>query len=548
MAIRDSHRPKVDSYRPTPHFSFDSVFHYNNTNMKLPARLTAILILCLVIVSLLPLPLQAQADCPDTYIKLSPDHGVPGDIITITGHDFELNSWVDIYFGGIWIEEVYNTTVYFEIDIEVPEIPRGTYTIRAETEIDDEEASFSVRPGVSVSPPSGAIGTMLTVTGRGFGANETDIEVRRGLYETVNDGISADPGGTWETSFEVPAWTRGEHEIRARGSKTVLIGSVRPAIFEVKPGITIGQSSGAVGQSIAVSGTGFAANERNIRVVIDRRPVATVPTSIQADETGRWNATFTVPEVPAGEYAVTAEGDRTRRRDIDEISFEIRPMLTLSPDEGHVGTNVTATGYGFAPNKQIVIIYDGNEVETPATITDDEGSFTVVFAVPESRFGERTVQATVTDDTEAMNASATFVMESDPPDAPELDSPGDGRRVGFFRRATPTFEWEEVFDLSGVYYSIKVATSPDFEPDSIVVSATGLTGTSYTPEEPLPNDTYYWTVQAVDGAENESGWTDARRMRVGRLPMWGFIVIFSFIGLLLGLRAYFILVRPRLYE
>ena len=520
--------------------------------MKLLPRLTAAVVLCLLIMSLLPLPLQAQANCRYTEITLSPQSGVPGDIITITGNDFELNSWVDIYFDGIWIDEVFSASGVFTIDIEIPEIRSGTYRIRAEAGDDEEEASFSVRPGVSVSPRSGAIGTMITVTGRGFGANETGIEVRRGLYDTVDDGISANPDGTWETSFEAPAWTRGEHEIRARGTTTTNILGVRAAIFEVKPGISVGQSSGAVGQSIAVSGTGFDANERNIRVVVDRSTVATTPASITADATGRWNATFTVPEVPAGEYAVTAEGDRTRRRDIDEVPFEIKPILVLSPAGGHVGTNVTATGHGFASNKQVAIVYDDNEVEMPTTITDDEGSFTVVFAVPPSSSGEQTVKAGVIGETNSIadlnSATATFMMESDAPDAPELVSPGDGRRVGFFRRATPTFEWDEVFDLSGVYYSIKVATSPDFEADSIVASATGLTGTSYTPEEPLPNGTYYWTVRAVDGAENESQWSDPQRLRVGRLPMWGFIVIFSFIGLLLGLRAYFILVRPKLYE
>ncbi len=531
-----------------PIFHLKAVSSIIVAEMKSLSRLAVALVLGLMIMSLLPLPVQGQTQCPDTYIQLSSHHGVPGDIITITGNDFELDSWVDIYFEGIWIDEVYNTAMRFEVDIEVPEIPRGGYTIRAETERDYEEANFSVRPGVSISPESGATGTMLTVTGRGFGANETDIEVRRGLYETVDDGISANPDGTWETSFELPSWTRGRHEIRARGSQTVLIGSVRHAVFEVKPGITLDETSGAVGQSIAVSGTGFAADEQNIRVVVDRMLVATVPTSIQADETGRWNATFTVPEMPAGEYTVTAEGARTRRRDIDEVPFEIRPVMTLSPDEGHVGTNVTATGYGFAPNKQITILYDGSEVDAPATVTDEEGGFSVVFAVPESRFGERTVQATVADDPESTNASAIFVMESDPPPIPELSSPADGGRVGFFRRATPTFEWEEVFDDSGVYYNMKASTNPDFEPDSILISQTGLTETSYTPDEPLSNGIYYWTVQAVDGAQNESGCSEAQRMRVGRLPMWGFIVIFSFVGLLLILRTYFILVRPRLYE
>jgi len=514
--------------------------------MKSLSRLAAALTLGLMIMSALPLPLQAQTVCPDTYIRLSSDHGVPGDVITITGHDFELDSWVEIYFGGIWIEDIHNTTVFFEIDIEVPEISRGTYKIRAETERDYEEASFSVRPGVSLSPRTGAIGDMLTVTGKGFGANETNIEVRRGLYETVDEGISANPDGTWETTFAVPVWARGEHEIRARGSQTVLIGSVRPAIFEVKPGITIGETSGAVGQSIAVSGTGFAANERNIRVVVDRTLADTVPTNIQADETGLWNATFTVPEMPAGEYTVTAEGARTRRRDIDEIRFEIRPVLTLSPDEGHVGTNVTAMGLGFAPNKEVAILYAGNHAKTVRT--DSDGSFTAIFSAPKSRAGEHVVKASITDNDETKNVSAIFVMESNPPPIPELSSPADGGRVGFFRRATPTFEWEEVFDDSGVYYNMKVATSPGFEPDSILISETGLTETSYTPEEPLSNGVYYWTVQAVDWAQNESGWSEAQRVRVGRLPMWGFIAIFSFVGLLLILRTYFVLVRPRLYE
>jgi hypothetical protein len=403
---------------------------------------------------------------------------------------------------------------------------------------------------VAVSPEAGPIGTTVTVQGRGFAEYETGIEVRRGLYETVAENIEADANGSWEVSFQVPFWTRGEHEIRARGSVHAIIQGVRPAIFTVKPGLTIEETSGAVGQTIAVSGSGFAANERNIRILLDGEIVAT---DISADDTGYWEASFEVPEMPAGEYSVTAEGEQTRQRDVGEISFEVKLGLMLSPDEGHVGMNVTASGQGFPPGKNVVILYDGSQVAT--TTTDAEGSFDVSFNVPESRHGGRQVTAAVIEGINSTanlgaNATAIFFMESNHPQIPELISPTDGRRVGRIFKVRPTFEWAEVYDDSGVCYNLQVATSGDFTPDSVLASVTGLTGTSYTlPQaEALPNGTYYWRVQAVDRAENESGWAEAESFRAGRLPLWAFIVIISVFALLLGLRAYFILVKPRFYD
>jgi hypothetical protein len=175
--------------------------------------------------------------------------------------------------------------------------------------------------------------------------------------------------------------------------------------------------------------------------------------------------------------------------------------------------------------------------------------------VPESRHGGRQVTAAVIEGINSTanlgaNATAIFFMESNHPQIPELISPTDGRRVGRIFKVRPTFEWAEVYDDSGVCYNLQVATSGDFTPDSVLASVTGLTGTSYTlPQaEALPNGTYYWRVQAVDRAENESGWAEAESFRAGRLPLWAFIVIIVFLALLLGLRAYFILVKPRFYD
>jgi len=191
-------------------------------------------------------------------------------------------------------------------------------------------------------------------------------------------------------------------------------------------------------------------------------------------------------------------------------------------------------------------MYDGSQVATDTT--NAEGSFDVSFTVPESKHGERLV--TVEDDAEN-EATANFTMESDPPDTPEPISPPDGGRVGFIGSVRPTFEWSEVSDDSGVYYSLQIAASANFTTTEEFVdpifSVDGLVGTNYTLEEieALPYGTYYWIVQAVDGAENESGWTEAHSFRAGLLPLWAFIVIIVVIVLLIGALVYFFVIRKR---
>jgi hypothetical protein len=200
-----------------------------------------------------------------------------------------------------------------------------------------------------------------------------------------------------------------------------------------------------------------------------------------------------------------------------------------------VGTDVTVTGHGFAINQNVHIMYDGNQVTTAET--DDGGNLQVIFTVPEGHHGEHSVTA---GDAAGNEGTAIFVMESNHPDMPIPGSPANRARLGFIGDVAPTFEWCEVSDDSGVRYSLQIATSDDFAASSIIASVTGLTETGYTLNETLPNGAYYWKVEAVDGAENESGWTAARSFRVGFLPRWGFILIIAAVAAVLlafGIRA-----------
>jgi hypothetical protein len=516
--------------------------------MRLLSRLLVVIAICLAAIALPETPAQAQ----ETYIMVSPNSGVPGEEVTVYGYNFTPDEWVDIYYylngHNTWVaEDETDSDGDFRVTFTVPESYTGPHDVLAEDEFDVSDYDiFTVKPGLTVSPEEGAVGTTVTVEGHGFAEDEENIELRyyfNGDYETIDDDITADGDGWWELSFQIPPSAQGHHDLDAGGDDSSF-AKVEDADFEVTPGISINKSSGSPGNNITMTGSGFAVDERDITILFDEEEVAT---EIRADETGYWQEDFQVPERPKGEYSVTAEGERTQ--DVNELSFEIEPGLVLSPGEGHVGMNLTVAGRGFAADEDVDVIYEVSQVAT--TETNDKGSFDVSFPVPESQHGARLVTA---EDAVENEATAIFTMESNPPPLPELISPPDRGRAGFIGRVRPTFEWSEVSDASGVYYSLQIATSANVtatgefvgEP---VFSVEGLVGTNYTLEETeaLPYGTYYWIVQAVDGADNGSGWTEARSFRAGLLPLWAFIVIIVAIAGGIGAAVYFFIIRRRIY-
>jgi len=493
--------------------------------MCLLSRFLIILGVCLIATAMPAAP--AQAICVPWDIELSPEAGSPGTEVTIHGYDFGEGKPIDIYYDGILVSEGTETgpSGDFAIIIIIPEDCSGYYQVHADVGYDEADAYFHVKPGLTVSPKQGPLGTNVTVEGQGFVENEDGIELYyylNGSYETIESNIVANARGSWERSFQVPSSTRGEHKLDAEGSLSKLY-AVQDAIFRVMGEISIDKSSGIVGKNITMTGSRFAANEKDIKVLFDGEAVVT---DIKADAQGEWEESFEVPEMPTGEYSVTAEGEQTKKEALDELSFEIEPDIVLSPTEGHVGMNMTVTGHGFAAYEDVNITYDGNEVGTVET--NDKGSLDVSFTVPESQYGDRLVTAGYA----AGNAAnAIFTMESDPPPVPRLISPPAKSRVGVRGKVTPTFEWSQVSDDSGVCYNLQIATSDEVTANGEfvepMISIIDLTENSYTLEEKdaLSYGTYYWTVQSVDGAENEGEWSAPRSFRVGLLPRWGFIVI-----------------------
>ncbi len=242
--------------------------------MRLLSRLLVVLIVCLVAIALPAAPAQAQY----TYITLTPDHGVPGEEVTVRGYNFTADEWVDIYYyldgTRTWIDDVETDGGGdFRVTFEVPESYSGEHRVFAEDEDRiDAHKYFTVEPGLTVSLEEGPVGTTVTVDGKGFAEDEEDIELRYYLngvdYEVIEDDITADEDGSWQHSFQIPPSTQGSHRIDARGDESRLY-QVEDDFFEVTPGISIDKSSGSPGDTITMTGSGFEAGERDITIFFD---------------------------------------------------------------------------------------------------------------------------------------------------------------------------------------------------------------------------------------------------------------------------------------
>jgi hypothetical protein len=523
--------------------------------MRLLSRFSIILVICLVAIALPAAPVHAQ----DTEIHLSPTSGVPGDDLTVYGSNFTPGQYVDIYYDvnndGEWTNEEWVNDVRvlgdgeFQVTFEVPDSYRGVHTVYAEEASSGytAECNFNVRPGLAVDPADGPVGSNITVEGRGFAEDEQSIELRYYLgsnYTAVDQDIEADENGNWYWTFPVPSSARGAHRIDATG-ETSTATTVRDGTFEVTPAISLAQSSGSPGQNMTMTGTGFYANDSYIKILFEGEQTQTG--IIRADGNGYWQGDFQVPAMPTGPYSVTAEGDWTSKEDIAPLSFEIRPGLVLSPSAGHVGTNLAIIGYGLPVNESVNVMYDGSQMETAET--NGQGSFETSFIVPESLHGGHQVTAR---DAAGNNATAIFTMESVPPGTPELNSPSNGSRMGFIGSVRPTFNWSIVTDVSGVYYSLQIATSANITAGgfvSPVVSITRIPTSNYTlnSTQALPYGTYYWIVQAVDRAGNAGTWTAARSFHAGVLPLWAFILAIVVVVAGGGTAVYFFVIRKRIY-
>jgi PGF-pre-PGF domain-containing protein len=102
----------------------------------------------------------------------------------------------------------------------------------------------------------------------------------------------------------------------------------------------------------------------------------------------------------------------------------------------------------------------------------------------------------------------SFTVDTQAPSAPTLVSPTDGTTTD---DTTPTFDWSDVTDPSGVTYTLEIIGR---------LTKTGLTTSTYTltSGEALSDGDYSWRVRAIDNAGNGSDWSETWSLTVATAP------------------------------
>lgn len=82
--------------------------------------------------------------------------------------------------------------------------------------------------------------------------------------------------------------------------------------------------------------------------------------------------------------------------------------------------------------------------------------------------------------------------------------------------STPTFDWSDVSDSSGVTYTLQISSNKDFQ--GTIISRAGRTDSTYTQQSPLTDGKYFWRVQAVDGAGNKGPFSEVYTFTIKSTP------------------------------
>lgn len=466
----------------------------------------------------------------DPQITLGSSSGHVGDQLTVSGTGFTADATVKILFDGVPIGNPVITTstgTFSNTTVTVPETYGGSHTIGAEdaSGTDAPTLSYAVLPEVTITPISGTVGDQVVVSGHGFGASQI-INVFFDGTGVAASGRTSPLGSFSNINFTIPPSTRGEHVVEVQDAS-----NRATATYTVGQKVSITPTTGPVGTTVNVSGTGFGLNQA-ISIKFGGVPVVTVPPTVITGYDGSFSGSFNVAGA-AGSYQVEAS-DGTFAA---SASFTTVTTGSVQPQEGHVGSEIAVSGTGFVPNALVIVTFDG--VEMASATVDTSGAFSATFKAPAVKSGDH--QVTATDGVSSF--TGTYTMEAAAPQAPELLLPADDTKA----ERAPTFDWDDVADPSGVTYRFQLATDASFkdvliDEKDLADSEFGIAEDSKL-ESASKKEPYYWRVRTIDGAFNESDWSKPASFYTGfvfQMPTWVIYTLFGLGTLLVGIFGFWL--------
>jgi hypothetical protein len=269
---------------------------------------------------------------------------------------------------------------------------------------------------------------------------------------------------------------------------------ILPLIFLASPvpvhaaSITVANTSGTVGTSIQINGSGFAGHFATIlwddQIILDKVPIST---------TGELAFKFKVPPACKGNHSLKIVDDSNWGVSTASTIFTVLPGITILSNYGPSNTKVTVVGNGFAASeKDIRVTWDG-DVLPPSTKANHLGSWSIDFNIPETRKGEHFISAfsSATDASEIgeFKFIVTRYAKVEPTSGPvgtEVTINGFGFRVG---EDGITITWDGEIILCNLVAEADGSwiTTLSIPPSTHGHHIIGVYGSSFTPKGIVPD-------------------------------------------------------------
>jgi len=361
---------------------------------KILAILSTAILIALLAVPFTAAPAMAQD------VDFDDDEGYVGDDIDISGSNFYPDSDYTVVFPDEWYD--YDEDDYDDIDdecdedgdwsesFEVPPVPGGDYefTIYGYDEDGDDwddTFTFTVLSEATVSSTKVNVGDKITVSGTGF--TESDyVYIYIDDYDEDDDDTYASvktksTGSFSSTSFTIPEATAGDHDLIVSDDDD----NEWSDEITIVPEISVSDTEASIGDTITVSGTGFA-KSADMTFYLDGTAL---------DETAKTNSygtlsstEITIPPVASGKHTLKIEDD-----DDNALSVTIYTLqsITISPTTGPGDTEITVNGQGFDKNETVNITMAG--ITAGDIETDASGNFTTIINAIKLPAGDYTIEA-----------------------------------------------------------------------------------------------------------------------------------------------------------
>jgi hypothetical protein len=457
-------------------------------------------------------------------ISITPTESTVGTQITLTGNGFAPGAPVAISWDNAALNPAVSTTASatgtISVTFAAPASARGIHTIKAtDTYSNSASVPFTITPKIVLYPATGGYQDTITVTLAGFSANSalasTQISAGGTTYniETAPTAVTTDANGNAVATFSIPGVYNGNWTVQATDGG----GASAQTALAVTQKLTLNATTGAAGDIITVTGTGFAVN-KGISFTYNSAPMTTDPSNVASDANGSFSCQFAVPPSVAGGIVLSAsDGTNVANRTFTAIAMASVGKVTTETDPGSVGMEMTINGAGFSPGATVTVIFESTPVSVATVTSDANGSFSVTFKTPAVPAGNHTIKAT--DGITTMEFA--FFMDSTAPAAPILLNPIEQAKP---KQPVP-FTWNPVEDPSGVTYTLQISQDPLF--GTLLLEKSGLTAATYSPTalEKLKSagskTPYYWRVQATDLAGNVGLWSSTNTFTIGFIwPNW----------------------------